>query len=420
MFRTLIALTLACIFFAPKSGFSSALEEVTILGVGETKSEAIKDAQRQALIQVVGRYVVSRDRLKNRKELSENIYSYSNGFISDFEILNTSNANGLVEVKARAEVSRTKLFKIFEGLNIDKISVDQSAANLAGSSADQSRDFTSLMEDQFFAALDERNIYDIDIESIEIVDIFPKNHKIYLGNSKSAIKIDPGDHFFDQSCRMNADCNNHLMKGLMTGISVNVTVQLSTDYIGRMKQLFKNVSESTDHINYRCDFQCKSGVVDLTSRASEITGVSIFEDGKGTHYKFSQKNELIFDNLVAKRRSVSSFIDVNITDFSTNSIAYLTFISTGNQSMFQLATPSSLNIYGESGVLSYAPTYQPVTTREYSRYFLEYHHMAFFPGINSRNFSVINGEAFKFTLPLMVTEEVASKLNEIEVEIRWD
>lgn len=62
-------------------------EEVIVKGIGETKSEAISDAQRQALIQVVGKYVVSRDILKNRKQLSENIYSYSNGFISDFEIL---------------------------------------------------------------------------------------------------------------------------------------------------------------------------------------------------------------------------------------------------------------------------------------------------------------------------------------------
>ena len=114
MFRTFASLILINLVIFSQSAFAGEVEEVFVKGIGETKSEAITEAQRQALIEVVGKYVVSRDILKNRKQLSENIYAYSNGFISDFEILEVNNANGLTEITARSEVSRTKLFKVFE------------------------------------------------------------------------------------------------------------------------------------------------------------------------------------------------------------------------------------------------------------------------------------------------------------------
>lgn len=416
MFRVLIVLALISSVFSPNSVFSSELEEVTVLGIGETKSEAITDAQRQALIKVVGKYVVSRDRLKNRKELSENIYSYSNGFISDFEILGTSSANGLVEVEARAEVSRTKLFKVFEGLNISKISIDDSAGNLAGSSADQSRDFTSLMEDQLFMSLVQRNLFNVEIDSLEIVDSFPDHYEIYLNDSHypTSNKIEPGDYFFEKKCNLTADCFNYWKKGLMTGISIGLKIQLKPDYVGKIKQLFDNVSDSKRSVYYECRVGCEAGGIDLSESASDITGVFIFEDGKGTQYVLSRKNELVFDNLVAQQDKGGFWIDVNITDFSSNSLAFLTFLAGRYDLLIFGESWRQHYRYGETGVLSYKPIYQAQKQLGYPKY----HYRAFFPGINTVNYSIISGEVFNLTIPLMVTEEIASKLNEIEVEIR--
>ena len=228
-------------------------EEVIVKGIGETKSEAIADAQRQALIQVVGKYVVSCDILKNRKQLSENIYSYSNGFISDFEILDMQDQNGLVEIEALSIVSRTKLFKVFEGLNISRLSLDGTAADLASSSANQSRDFANLMRDQFFGALAERNIFDIEITDMEIVDTFPKDYKIYLNYGSNFLKaqtVEVGDYFFDKLCRQTNDCEQYFKKGLMTGISISLETQLKPDFISKVEQLFRSISTKAEDKYY--------------------------------------------------------------------------------------------------------------------------------------------------------------------------
>lgn len=80
-------------------------------GIGVDKTEALKDAYRDAIERAVGMYIDAERMVKNG-ELFKKILTHSNAYIEKYEIVEDSvKSNGLVELRILAEVRKTALVK---------------------------------------------------------------------------------------------------------------------------------------------------------------------------------------------------------------------------------------------------------------------------------------------------------------------
>ena len=85
--------------------FSASAKEVTVDGVGSNRDEAIKNAERIAVEQVVGAFVNSQTLVEDAMVKLDEIYSHAKGYVSGVQILNESQSDGLYKVTARMNVS---------------------------------------------------------------------------------------------------------------------------------------------------------------------------------------------------------------------------------------------------------------------------------------------------------------------------
>lgn len=84
---------------------SANAQEVTIDGVGRDRDEAIKNAERAAVEQVVGTFIDSETLVENAMLKLDEIYMHSQGFVSGVKILSEGkNSNGLYRVSVRMNV----------------------------------------------------------------------------------------------------------------------------------------------------------------------------------------------------------------------------------------------------------------------------------------------------------------------------
>lgn len=82
---------------------------VTVTGQGGSERSALKAAMRQAIEQEVGVFIDSRSYVQNYRLLNDRIYSQADGYIKSYEVLESSNANGIFTVKIRADVQEQKI-----------------------------------------------------------------------------------------------------------------------------------------------------------------------------------------------------------------------------------------------------------------------------------------------------------------------
>lgn len=82
---------------------------VTVTGQGGSERSALKAAMRQAIEQEIGVFVDSRSYVQNYRLINDRIYSQADGYIKSYEILESSEANGIFTVKIRADVQEQKL-----------------------------------------------------------------------------------------------------------------------------------------------------------------------------------------------------------------------------------------------------------------------------------------------------------------------
>ena len=81
-------------------------------GVGTDKTEALKDAYRDAVERAVGLYVDAEQMMKNEELVKDQILTQSNAYIEKYDVAKeTAKPNGLVEVQILAEVRKTVLAK---------------------------------------------------------------------------------------------------------------------------------------------------------------------------------------------------------------------------------------------------------------------------------------------------------------------
>ena len=108
--RALAAALSAVAMFA----FAQDAETVKVRGkgVGADKTEALKDAYRDAVERAVGLYVDAEQMMKNEELVKDQILTQSNAYIEKYDVAKeTTNPNGLVEIQILAEVRKTALTK---------------------------------------------------------------------------------------------------------------------------------------------------------------------------------------------------------------------------------------------------------------------------------------------------------------------
>jgi hypothetical protein len=89
-------------------------ETVKVLGkgTGADKTEALKDAYRDAIERAVGMYVDAEQMVKNEELVKDQILTQSNAYIEEYKVLKEeTRANGIVELKISANVRKTVLTK---------------------------------------------------------------------------------------------------------------------------------------------------------------------------------------------------------------------------------------------------------------------------------------------------------------------
>ena len=107
----------------------SADVTVQVTGMGETRTEALEDATRQAVQLALEQLVVTDRKIVNDELVRDETISTLNGFIKKRKILATRKVDGQVEVDAQITVSRKQITNY-----IGEHSADQSGSNIDGNS----------------------------------------------------------------------------------------------------------------------------------------------------------------------------------------------------------------------------------------------------------------------------------------------
>ena len=109
--KRILAIVAAMAMFAVVAG-ESEIVKVNGRGVGADKTEALKDAYRDAVECAVGLYVDAEQMMKNEELVKDQILTQSNAYIEKYDVAKeTTKPNGLVEVQILAEVRKTALTK---------------------------------------------------------------------------------------------------------------------------------------------------------------------------------------------------------------------------------------------------------------------------------------------------------------------
>lgn len=116
MFKKFLSATVAfcCIFLTEVSA-----QEVTVTGMGADKNEALRDAARLAVEQVVGTYIDSRTLMKDLMIQLDEVYKKSQGYVKNIQILKEEKiGDSLYRVQAKIDVDTTP-----DGKLIDEITM---------------------------------------------------------------------------------------------------------------------------------------------------------------------------------------------------------------------------------------------------------------------------------------------------------
>ena len=97
---------------------SAAAQQVVVDGAGIDRETALRDASRNAVEQVVGTLVDSRTLAQNAAVQLDEIYTKSQGFVTDIKLLSQTNQAGIVHIRAQVEVNTNPDAQLRSNLNM--------------------------------------------------------------------------------------------------------------------------------------------------------------------------------------------------------------------------------------------------------------------------------------------------------------
>lgn len=126
-------------------------KQVVAEGVGATKSEAEKDAFRNAVKQVVGAVVDAETLIKNDEVIEDKVLTYSDGFIKQgWETLSEKTQGGLVRIKIKVQVEQRSVVAKLKAANVTTKQVDGKGLFAeAVTKLDAEKDAAALLKKQF-------------------------------------------------------------------------------------------------------------------------------------------------------------------------------------------------------------------------------------------------------------------------------
>lgn len=121
MRKKLLGLVLAALLTAP--GVAAA-QEVTVDGMGMDRDSAIRDATRNAVMQVAGTYIDSRTLVEQATVSLDEIYSKSRGYVQNITILSEGQAGSDYRVRAKINVNDNPNAELMNSLAMIMITND--------------------------------------------------------------------------------------------------------------------------------------------------------------------------------------------------------------------------------------------------------------------------------------------------------
>jgi hypothetical protein len=164
------------IFLIPLSGFATTNDvwEVVAEGVGYSEREAVTDAFRNSIEEVVGLYVDSETKFENDKLISDKILTASKAYIHKYRITSVSNKNGLTQVTIKALVKMQDVKASLSGLNVSILSandMENTHARMA-SKLIRSKDAEKILMKTFSDFFSDSNI-------MELLNVELKGYRIF-------------------------------------------------------------------------------------------------------------------------------------------------------------------------------------------------------------------------------------------------
>jgi len=101
-----------------KDGKDASRMVVIAEGAGTTKEEALKDAFRQAVRQVVGTVVDNETLVNNDEVLTNKVLTHSDGLVKNYEEVSIKKENGLFRVKIKAAVEQQGVIAKLNAANV--------------------------------------------------------------------------------------------------------------------------------------------------------------------------------------------------------------------------------------------------------------------------------------------------------------
>jgi len=153
------------------------LELIISTGVGIDTDGAKTNAIRNAIEQVVGTFVSSETIVKNSELISDNILSYSGGYVKELKVISQGKSpDGLYTVKIETLVVVTKLKMKLKELNIGLRKVEGGSLFAESVSRIQEQKSGSTL---FLEVLSKypQAAYSFDVGKLEIVSTDPENNK---------------------------------------------------------------------------------------------------------------------------------------------------------------------------------------------------------------------------------------------------
>lgn len=108
----------------PEDGTPRMVAQVVAEGVGMTEDNALKDAFRNAVRQVVGAVVDAETLVKNDELISDKVLTYSDGIVKTYEEISKKQDQGLIRIKIMATVERRSLIARLKAANVAVKDVD--------------------------------------------------------------------------------------------------------------------------------------------------------------------------------------------------------------------------------------------------------------------------------------------------------
>ena len=102
---SLLLVSLLLLGLIPLAYAADGIKEVTVKGYGTNRDDAIRDAMRNAVEQAVGTLVDSQTLVKNAEVVDDEIYTKSQGFVQDYDVINEQRNNGQTVVTAKVKVN---------------------------------------------------------------------------------------------------------------------------------------------------------------------------------------------------------------------------------------------------------------------------------------------------------------------------